>query len=67
MAQLNDLLVAGPSSLFGPTTINGTLTINGPVIIEGEVLTDTFMKKAEAEAKFITATLSGNTLTITIP
>ena len=63
MAQLNDLLVMGPSTMLGPTTIQGNLTVNGSIKKNNEeVLTET-----AANELYLTATISGSTLTITIP
>jgi hypothetical protein len=67
MAQLNDLLVAGPSTLLGPTTVNGTLIVNGEAVINGEELSTAYLKVEDADDKYITASVSGTTLTIYIP
>ena len=63
MAQLNDLLVMGQSTLLGPVNIQNDVLVTGTIKTnDKEVLT-----KEEASKTYITATLDGNTLTITIP
>ena len=37
MAQLNDLLVMGQSSLLGPTTINSRLTVNDSIFVSNSI------------------------------
>ena len=61
MAQLNDLLVTGQAA------VTASLSVGGEIKEQGTPLNEKYLSKQEAETIYITATLSGTTLTITIP
>lgn len=66
MANLKDLLVAGPSTLLGPTTIAGNLTVSGTIKENDVELSTIYLTREDAADTYVTASLNTSTSTLTI-
>jgi hypothetical protein len=67
MAQLNDLLVAGPSQILGNVNIGGNLNVSGTISVNNQELSSIYLTQEYANKTYIYGSVSGNTLTLIIP